>query len=207
MTAALPEDIFRPETENENALYSVLILTDNKTEDLEFFYPYYRFIEEGFKVDVATPKGGAFKGKHGTGLKETVSLAQVKIEDYDLLYIPGGKAPSHLKKSEDAVTFTRQFFETGKPIAALCHGPQLLAAAGVVQGKRLAAWPEIEDEITDAGGSFVDAQTVVDGQLITARWPADLPFHLARILELLRSGEIASSFRPTESGKGASSFQ
>lgn len=185
----IPDDIFKPETQNSNALKSVLIMTDDKTEDLEFFYPYYRFIEEGFHVDVATLDGGEFKGKHGTGIKETKKIADIDVASYDLLYVPGGKAPAKLRKNDEAVTLVRHFFETGKPIAALCHGPQVLAEAGIIQGKRIAAWPEIANEITEAGGSFINSETVVDGQIITGRWPGDLPAHLARTLEVLRSAE------------------
>lgn len=187
----IPKDIFMPQTQNQHAEKSILILTDNNTEDLEFFYPFYRFIEEGFSVTVATPSGGEFKGKNGTGLKNSRKISEIMANDYDLLYIPGGKAPAKLKKSEDAVVFARQFYETGKPIAALCHGPQLLAEADVIQGRRIAAWPEIEGELTKAGAEWVSSETVVDGQFITGRWPGDLPAQVRRTIEVLRGAETA----------------
>ena len=165
---------------------SILILTANDTQDLEFFYPYYRFIEEGCRVDVVTPKGGEFKGKNGFGLKKTKAICDVSAEQYDLLYIPGGKAPAELKDNKDAIALTQAFAKAGKPISAICHGPQVLAAADLIKGKRIAAWPEVEAEIKEAGGYFVNEITVVDGQFITARWPGDLPSHLAHTLEALQ---------------------
>jgi len=182
--ADLPEDAYKPPV-NGNAMRAVLMLTADKTEDLEFFYPYYRFIEAGFKVDVVTPKGGEFKGKQGLGLKDTLKITEVDAQDYDLLYIPGGKAPAELKKDDNAIALARQFIAEGKPIAAVCHGPQVLAAADLIQGRKIAAWPEVEEEIEEAGASYVNEETVVDGPFITARWPADLPAHLRQTLTVL----------------------
>src|ERR1700733_6587993 len=132
----------------------VVIITADKVEDIEFFYPYYRFIEEGYTVDVVTPKGGKFEGKHGLGLMETKSIDDIRVQDYALLYLPGGKAPAELRKNEKVVSFVKKFAQSGKPIAAICHGPQVLISAGLVRGKRMAAWPEIRNEMTKAGAFF-----------------------------------------------------
>jgi len=195
--ADLPEDTYKPPA-NGNATRAILMLTADKTEDLEFFYPYYRFIEAGFKVDVVTPKGGEFKGKQGLGLKDTLKITEVDAQDYDLLYIPGGKAPAELKKDDNAIALARQFISEGKPIAAVCHGPQVLAAADLIQGRKIAAWPEVEEEIEEAGASYVNEETVIDGPFITARWPADLPAHLRQTLAVL--GKVK---RPTEKSSAA----
>jgi len=183
------KDLYRPDNRGEEFAHAILILTADKTEDLEFFYPYYRFIEAGYRVDVATPDGGEFKAKQGLGLKQTKKLIEVIPEDYDLLYIPGGKAPADLKKNIDALTLVRRFAIAEKPIAAICHGPQVLAAAKIIDGRNIAAWPEVKDEVVEGGATYVDRETVVDGQFITARWPGDLPSHLKHILEKLRHGE------------------
>ena len=114
----------------------VLIITADNTEDMEFFYPYYRLNEEGYDVDVATMKGGSFKAKKGYELKETKSIAEVKVADYALLYIPGGKAPEALRKDEKVIAFVKEFTKSGKPIAAICHGPQVLVTADVIKGKK-----------------------------------------------------------------------
>lgn len=165
----------------------VLILTADDTQDLEFFYPYYRLNEEGYTVDVATPDGGSFKGKMGMGLKETKSIDQVQPANYALLYIPGGKAPATLRKNEKVLQFVRQFAAGGQPIAAICHGAQLLISAGLVHGKKISAYPEVAKEIEGAGGQFSDEALAIDGQFITARVPGDLPRHLCGVLDVLQN--------------------
>lgn len=180
------KDVYLPETQNfDRSSPTILILTADKTEDLEFFYPFYRFIEAGYCVDVATPGGGSFKAKNGLGLQETLKLTEVDAEDYDMLFIPGGKAPAALKEEEAAINLVKSFATAVKPIAAICHGPQLLAEADVINGKRVAAWPEVKEEIHKAGGIFIDAETVEDGDFITARWPGDLPAYMNVVLKRL----------------------
>ena len=119
----LPEDLYNPQTQNRNASAAVLMITGENVEDLEFFYPYFRFIEAGMRVDVATPDGGPFKGKHGLELKDSLKLSDVNPDHYQLLYLPGGNAPAKLKKDDDVLTLTKRFVESNKPIAAVCHGP------------------------------------------------------------------------------------
>lgn len=183
-----------PERLRKNA--RVMILTADKTQDLEFFYPYYRLNEEGYQVDVVTPKGGKFEGKQGMGLQRTKSITEVTPQDYALLYIPGGKAPEELRKIESVLTFVRDFASTGKPIAAICHGPQVLVSAGLVAGREMAAWPEVKKEIEAAGGRYVDEALVEDGQYITARMPGDLPRHLSGVMDFLKGTKTASPRHP-----------
>ena len=177
-------DHYQPDTRNTAAKNSVLIMTANKTEDLEFFYPYYRFIEAGFKVDVVTPDGGEFKGKQGLGLQETGKIKDVKPENYALFISRAAKLPPNSKRI--VMQSTRIFAASHKPIAAICHGPQMLAAAHVIEGRKIAAWPDVKDEVEAAGAAYANEETVVDGQFITARWPGDLPRHLAITLKELQ---------------------
>lgn len=193
----MPEDTYQPMSKASASSKAVMILTADKVEDLEFFYPFYRFVEEGFKVDVITPDGGKFEGKHGLGLKESKKISEVIPSDYDLLYIPGGKAPEKLKKEEEVIAFVKAFAESGKPISAVCHGPQVLAEAGVIRGKKIAAWPQVREEVEEAGAFFQDAETIIDGQFITARWPADLPSHVAKTLQLLKAQAQSAANRNT----------
>lgn len=188
---SIPEDIHKVSSAPVSAKGKIAILTTDGTEDQEFFYPYYRLTEAGYQVDVITPDGKDFKGKNGAGLKSTMKLENCNAPAYDLLYIPGGKAPEKLKKEEAAVDFVIDFAKTGKPIAAICHGPQLLAKAGVIEGHRIAAWPECDKEVEEGGAAYVFEECVQDGQFITARWPGDLPAHLAKTLEALQSGKAA----------------
>ena len=169
------KDIYKAQPRKTDHFAKVLILTADKTEDLEFFYPYYSFLEEGFEVQVVTPNGGAFEGKKGLGLKETSKIPDVNAKDFDLLFIPGGKAPEALKVNADAISLVQDFAKQDKPIAAICHGPQVLAAADVIRNRRIAAWPECQKEMEAAGATFVDQECVQDGLFITARMPADLP--------------------------------
>ncbi|MFZ4540319.1 MAG: type 1 glutamine amidotransferase domain-containing protein [Rickettsiales bacterium] len=164
----------------------ILILTADDTQDLEFFYPYYRLNEEGYRVDVATPKGGSFKGKMGMGLKETLSMDQVQAADYSLLYIPGGKAPATLRKDDKVIQFVKQFASSGKPIAAICHGPQVLVTADVIRGKKISAYSEVAKELQEAGATYSDEALAIDGQFITARVPGDLPRHLCGVIDVLQ---------------------
>jgi protease I len=194
--ASIPndKDVYQPETANYSAPHAILMITADDVEDLEFFYPYYRFIEAGYKVDVATPKGGAFKGKNGLGLTHSRKITEVAAEDYDLLYLPGGKAPAVLKKDENVIAVTQHFIEMGKTISAICHGPQILAAAGAIAGRKIAAWPEVEEEVREAGASYVNQETVTDGLFITARWPGDLPKHMKETLAALgKSGKASAT--------------
>jgi protease I len=172
----------------------IAIITADNTEDIEFFYPYYRLTEEGYSVDVITPDGGKFACKHGLGLKKTKPIESVRPEDYVLIYLPGGKAPAELRKNEQVLSFVKEFAASGKPIAAVCHGPQVLISADLVRGKQIAAWPEVADELRKAGATFVDEALVEDGQFITARKPGDLHRHLFGVLQYLK-GNVRNESR------------
>ena len=164
----------------------IAIITGDGVEDTEFFYPYYRFSEAGYDVDVITAEGGAFEGKNGSGLKESKSIDDVDTSKYELLYLPGGKAPAKLVKNEKVVKFVRDFAKSDKIIASICHGALLLAAADIIRGRKIAAWPEIKDEIEKAGATFIDEALKEDGQFITARKPGDLHRHLWGIFDKLK---------------------
>jgi protease I len=172
----------------------IIMITGEDVEDIEFFYPYYRFTEEGYTVDVVTIEGGAFKGKHGIGLQNSKTITAVRPNDYALLYLPGGKAPAKLRKNDAVLSFVRAFAQTDKPIAAVCHGPQILMSAGLTKGVQMACWPEIADELEDAGGEFVDEALVIDKQFITARMPGDLHRHLYGVLQFME-GKVQNELR------------
>lgn len=187
--AQAPEDIFSVEPFKEPAKGRVLMITGDGVEDIEFFYPYYRFTEGGYSVDVVTVDGKGFKSKNGYELPDAMMLSDANPNNYDLLYLPGGKAPEKLKKEQVVIEFVQEFCETGKPVAAICHGPQILAAAGVSDGKRIAAWPECQEEVEEAGAAWQDEASIRDGQFITARWPADLPVQMKDVMEVLKSAK------------------
>lgn len=155
-----------------------LVLVADDFEDSELLCPMNRLLEAGFQVDVASIKAGTVKGKKGYEVE--AGLALDKVEDagscgYRVLLIPGGKSPARLLKESAALDIVRDFVSSGLPIAAICHGPQLLAAAGVISGKKLTCYPKVADELKAAGALYEDAEVVVDKGFITSRVPSDIP--------------------------------
>ena len=165
----------------------VAVLTADRVEDVEFFYPYYRFVEEGYDVDVLTPSGGPLEGYKGLGLTTTQRLSDADPLAYDLLFVPGGLAPGELRQDPDAISFVQAFAASGRLIGAVCHGPQVLIDAGLVAGRTMTSWYGVAPEVVAAGGTWVDEALVEDGQFVTARKPGDLPVELARLLQRLRA--------------------
>lgn len=174
----------------------VAILTGDNAEDSEFFYPYYRLTEEGYDVDVITEKGGEFKCKNGAKLKSSLPVESANAAQYELLYIPGGKAPTQLRKSEQVLRFVCEFAATGRPVAAICHGAQVLISAELLKGKEIAAWPEIKAEVEEAGACFANEALQIDGQFITARMPGDLHRHLSGVIETLNKSYTKEKPQP-----------
>jgi protease I len=116
-------------------------------------------------------------------------VSEAKVEDFSVLVLPGGVAnPDQLRTNEDAVEFVREFVESGKPVAAICHAPWTLVEADVLRGKRLTSWPSLRTDIRNAGGEWVDEPVVVDGNLITSRKPDDIPAFNSAVLEAVRHG-------------------
>ena len=172
--------------------FKAIILTADRFEDMELFFPYFRLLEEGVQVDVAAPKKQKLTGENGY-IFENVDLIfkEVDPEMYDLLVIPGGApdgAPTIVRKNETAVEITRAFFKTNKPSAVICHGPYTLVSADVIKGRHLTGyWYDgVPEEIKAAGGLYEDKEVVVDGNLVTSRWPADLPAFMRETMKMVR---------------------
>ena len=164
-----------------------LILTAEGFEDLELLYPYYRLAEAGFEVVIAAPKKGSVKGKHGYEVKAHISFDEVDPEEFDLLVLPGGRGPERARMHPRAAIIVKHFVEKNKPIAAICHGPQLLISARAVEGRRLTSYWGIKDDIEVAGGIWVDEPVVVDGNLVTSRYPPDIPLWMREFIRLLKT--------------------
>ncbi len=168
-----------------------VILTADAFEDMELFFPLFRLLEEGVAVDVAAPATGVIHGEHGYSAKATRTIASVDPDRYDLLVVPGGfpdGAPATVRKVAKAQEIARSFFAKDKPVASICHGPWLLVSADLVRGRRLTSyWHDgVPEEITAAGGTWVDEEVVVDGNLVTSRWPMDLPAFTREMVRLIR---------------------
>jgi protease I len=164
----------------------VLILSADNFEDSELLVPYYRFLEEGFRVEVASLQKGKISGMHGYRVEVDRTLAEVEPNNYDLLLLPGGKAPEVLLKNPASLTIARSFFTAGKPVAAICHGPQILITAGLLNGRRATCYRMVAAEMKAAGALYEDREVVVDGILVTSRQPSDLPAFMRETMKLLR---------------------
>jgi len=164
----------------------VLIMVDEGVEDVEFLYPYYRFQEEGYQVDVVASKAKeTYLGKHGVPIKSDLSPKEVNIDDYDALIIPGGRAPDRMRINEGLVNIVKEAYKKDKIIAAVCHGPQMLIEADVLRGKKATCWKSVATDLKNAGATFIDAPAVVDGRLVTSRFPSDLPKFCQETIKLL----------------------
>ncbi len=164
----------------------VLILAANGVEDLELYYPYLRLLEEGVDVDVAAPEKGVIKCKYGYQFKVDLSINDVKPEEYDGLILPGGKAPERIRIYAKTIEIVKHFSNTGKPIGAICHGPQVLISAGIIKGRRVTCYIGIRDDVIVAGGKYEDKEVVVDGNIVTSRNPFDLPYFMREFIKLLK---------------------
>lgn len=158
-----------------------LIISADKFEDTELLVPYYRLKEADVEVEVASMKRGVIRGLHGYEVMVDKTLDEVKPDDYAILLLPGGRAPSLVRKERKALEIARHFFTQDKPVAAICHGPQILISAGLLQGRRATCYKSVADELIKAGAFYEDREVVVDGNLITSRIPADFPAFLREI--------------------------
>jgi protease I len=164
-------------------------------EDSELTVPLDRFREAGHEVVMIGPKAGEVAvGKQGqASITIDRAAADVDVRQFDALVIPGGYSPDHLRTDADVVRFVRDFVQTQKPVAAICHGPQLLIEADAVSGHEMTSWPSVRKDLENAGASWLDREVVIDGNLITSRKPDDLDAFTQAILERLGKARAASA--------------
>ncbi|HTB23082.1 MAG TPA: type 1 glutamine amidotransferase domain-containing protein [bacterium] len=164
----------------------VCILAEKFYEEMELWYPYYRLQEAGCAVDlVGSTAGAVYEGKHGYPVKSDKDSASVKASDYDLVLIPGGYSPDHMRRCPATLSLVREAARLNKPLAAICHGGWMLASCADLKGRRLTSYSSIKDDLVNAGALWVDQDVVVDGNLITSRTPQDLvPFTRALLAAL-----------------------
>jgi len=161
------------------------ILIADLFEEREFIYPYYRLQEAGHEVVVIGPEVKTFHGKSGFPFKAHLSAAAVKAEDLSGLVIPGGFAPDHMRRSGPMVELVKALNRRNRPIAAICHAGWMLISADIVRGRQVTGYHSIRIDLINAGATFVDDAPVVDGNLVTAREPRDIPVWMAAFLEKL----------------------
>ncbi len=162
-----------------------LIMSADNFEDIELFYPYYRLREESIEVLIASESSEEIRGKNGYTVNPDITFEQALDMEFDLIIIPGGRAPEKVRLNPIALNIVRDIFDSRKPVGAICHGPQVLISAGVVKGKKLTCYRGIRDDVISAGGLYVDERVVVDGNLVTSRMPDDLPYFMKSIMEVI----------------------
>jgi protease I len=163
----------------------VLIISADGFEDSELLSLHYRFLEEGFQVDVASMQKGKITGKHGYEVEANKALEEISPDEYDLLFLPGGKAPAAIRKEQSALKIAEHFFTAKKPVAAICHGPQTLIAAGLLKGRKATCYHSDASEMKEAGADYQDREVVVDGNLVTSRRPRDIPAFMGEIMRMI----------------------
>jgi protease I len=166
----------------------VAFLATDMVEQVELTEPWQAVEGEGATVELISLEEGEIQGfnHYDKADKFTVdrTVEEAQANDYDALVIPGGVGnPDTMRTDENAVAFTRAFFEQGKPVGVICHGPWMLVEAGVVRGRRVTSWPSLQTDIRNAGGNWVDEEVVVDQGLVTSRKPDDLPAFNKKIVE------------------------
>jgi protease I len=179
----------------------VAILVADGFEEVELAQPRQALDDAGAKTVVVSPAKGFVKGwNHTDWGKETkvdMPLSEAKADEFDALLLPGGVMnPDLLRREPQAVRLVRSFFDAGKPVAAICHGPWMLVEAGVVRGREVTSFPSIQTDLKNAGARWVDREVVVDGNLVTSRKPADIPaFNREMIKVFAKAGVEAAVAR------------
>jgi protease I len=186
----------------------IAIVATDGFEQVELTEPRKALEAAGAKVDIISPKAGEIKGwkftDWGDRTKVDKTLDDAKPAEYDGLVLPGGQInPDKLRIEPKAVAFVTEFFNSGKPIGAICHGPWMLVEAGVVKKKTLTSWPSVRTDIRNAGGHWVDEEVVTDGNLTTSRKPDDIPAFNKRLIDEFSQGKSVQSTQQ-ESAKVAS---
>lgn len=162
-----------------------LIMSADNFEDTELLVPYYRLLEAGYTVDIASDKRDPIRGKHGYEVPVTKQFSEITPGEYSVLILPGGKAPAAIRDNKTVQEIARSFMSEGKPVAAICHGPQILISAGLIRGRKATCYKTVVTELREAGAQYQDTEVIVDGHLITSREPNDLPAFNRELMKML----------------------
>lgn len=183
----------------------VAILATHGFEQVELTEPRRALDEAGAQTRVVSPEADKIRGWNftnwGDEVKVDVPLDQAKPDDFDALLLPGGVInPDTLRMNEQAVNFARSFFEAGKPVASICHGPWMVIETGAAEGRRIASWPSLRTDLENAGAEWIDEEVCVDGNLVTSRKPDDIPAFNREMLTLF--AKSPNEIEQTEAGEG-----
>jgi protease I len=185
----------------------VAFLATDMVEQVELTEPWKAVTGEGAAAELVSLEEGEIQGFNhydkADKFKVDRTVEEARADDYDGLVIPGGVGnPDTMRTDENAVGLVRDFFEQGKPVGVICHGPWMLVEAGVVRGRKVTSWPSLRTDIRNAGGNWVDEEVVVDQGLVTSRKPDDLPAFNAKIVEELAEGRHAGQAEKTQAAVG-----
>ena len=161
------------------------ILLEDLYEDQEFWYPYFRLKEAGFEVIAIAPELREYKSKHGYPAKAEKEVGKIKASKLSALVIPGGYAPDRMRRNKKMVDLVAEVHKQKKPVAAICHGPWMLASANILKGKTATSFFSLKDDVVNAGAEWVDKPVVNDKGIITSRNPNDLPEFMKALLNAL----------------------
>jgi protease I len=171
----------------------VIALVEQDYEDLELWYPVLRLREEGAEVVVAGLGEPTYTGKHGLPVDTDAHVDRLDMADFDGILVVGGWAPDKLRRSEQVLELVRAADAAGKLLGVICHGGWVPASAGILKGRTMTCTPGIKDDVMHAGATYVDEPVVVDGNLVTARRPPDLPQYGAALVDALSGGASSRS--------------
>ena len=163
----------------------VAVLAEDLYEDLELWYPVYRFREAGAKVSIVGGGAGGYSSKHGYPVSPDATAGNVRADDFDAVIIPGGYAPDRMRRHKAMVDLVRDAFAKGKVVGAICHAGWMLVSADVLRGRKATCFFAIQDDLVNAGARYEDREVVRDGNLVTSRKPDDLPAFCRTIIEAL----------------------
>ena len=181
---------------------TIAFIATDMVEEVELTQPWQAVKDAGGKPELLSIKSGQIQAFNHYDKSDTYKvdkeISSVRMDDYDGLVIPGGVGnPDTMRMDSDAVEFVRSFFEAGKPVGVICHGPWMLVEADVARGRKLTSWPSLETDIRNAGGNWVDQEVVVDQGLVTSRKPDDLPAFCKKIVEEFYEGVHAGQREKT----------
>jgi protease I len=164
----------------------IALLVEDDFEDRELTGPLDALRDAGASVTIIGPTAGTeFRGKRGHAVTSDLAAGAARMSNFDALVIPGGYAPDRMRMRHAMVDLARDAMDSGKPVAAICHAPQLLISANALRGRTLTCWPSIAIDVKNAGGLYVDKPVVEDGNLITSRKPDDVPVFCEAIIRAL----------------------
>ena len=183
----------------------VAILVADGFEQVEMTKPREALDDAGAETKIVSLKTGKIQGMNhmekGDKFDVDLSLNDARPEEFDALMIPGGLYnPDALRSNEDALDFARHFFSAGKPVAAICHGPQVLISADLVRGRKMTSWPAIKVDMRNAGARWVDEEVVVDNGLVSSRKPDDIPAFNKKMIEEFGQGRQAAMAQTASAG-------